>query len=105
MDNLSTHNPKHLYEFLPPDEAEKICRKVEFVYTPKHASWLNQAEIAISLLSRQCLDRRIGSQETLEKEVMAWQERQNSKPMKVDWQFTTDDARIKLKRLYPTLSP
>lgn len=101
LDNLSTHKPSALYELLPAEEARRILRKLEFHYTPKHGSWLNIAEIEISVLSRQCLRRRVGDIDTLQREVQAWQQPRNSGATVVDWRFTTEDARAKLKRLYP----
>ncbi len=103
MDNLNTHTPASLYEAFPPQEAKRLADKLEVHYTPKHGSWLNMAEIELSVLSRQCLDRRVPDFETLEAEVDAWQEWRNSEGLKIDWRFTTEDARIKLKRLYPSI--
>jgi transposase len=103
MDNLNTHNPAALYEVFEPAEARRILDRLEFHYTPKHGSWLNVAEIEFSVLSRQCLDRRIPDETTLKQEISAWETRRNDSNVKVDWQFTTDDARIKLKKLYPSL--
>ena len=88
----------------PRAEARRILNKLEFHYTPKHGSWLNMAEIELSVLARQCLDRRIPDKETLKQEVAAWEEVRNRTAMTVDWRFTTADARIKLKRLYPSIS-
>lgn len=105
QDNLNTHVPEALYKAFEPMKARHILNKVEFHYTPKHGSWLNMAEIELSVLSRQCLDRRIGSKEQLQKEVEAWQEQRNQVGTSVDWRFTTRDARIKLKHLYPSISP
>ena len=102
-DNLNTHKPASLYKAFPPDEARRIAEKIEFHYTPKHGSWLNMAEIELSVLSRQCLCRRIPDQETLKSEIQAWQTRRNEPSATVKWQFTTDDARIKLKKLYPSV--
>lgn len=102
-DNLNTHKPASLYKAFPPDEARRIAEKIEFHYTPKHGSWLNMAEIELSVLSRQCLCRRIADQVTLRHEIQAWQTRRNAQSATVKWQFTTDDARIKLKKLYPTV--
>jgi hypothetical protein len=102
MDNLNTHTPGALYETFPPEKAKALWDKFEFVYTPKHGSWLNMAEIELNVLTGQCLKRRIDEIETVRKEVRAWQESRNNKNAKVNWQFTTDDARIKLTRLYPT---
>ncbi len=103
MDNLNTHSPTSLYEAFPAGEAKRLADKLEIHYTPKHGSWLNIAEIELSVLSRQCLDRRVPDFETLQAEVEAWQERRDAKGGKIDWRFTTDDARIKLKRLYPSI--
>ena len=103
MDNLNTHSPISLYETFPPAEAKRILDRLEIHYTPKHGSWLNIAEIELSVLSRQCLHRRIPDAETLTKEVAAWQATRNAATTAVDWRFTTDDARIKLKRLYPSM--
>ncbi len=103
MDNLNTHTGALLYETFPPGEAKRILDKLEIHYTPKHGSWLNVAELELSHLSRQCLDRRIPDQETLAKEVSVWGKQRNEKKVKVNWQFTTQDARIKLKKLYPIL--
>lgn len=103
MDNLNTHTPGSLYEAFPPDEAERLAAKLEIHYTPKHGSWLNIAEIELSALARQCLDRRIPDRATLEMEVQAWQDARNRDTRAVDWRFTTADARIRLKRLYPTI--
>jgi hypothetical protein len=103
MDNLNTHTPASLYEVFDPKEARRLAEKLEIHYTPKHGSWLNMAEIELSVLSRQCLDRRVPDFETLEAEVAAWQERRDEKGVRIDWRFGTEDARIKLKRLYPSL--
>lgn len=103
MDNLNTHKPASLYEVFSPEEAKKIWDRFEFVYTPKHGSWLNIAEIELNVLTGQCLNRRISKFETVRKEVKAWQLHRNNKEATVDWQFTNDQARIKLKRLYPKL--
>lgn len=102
-DNLNTHTPASLYKAFPPAEAKRILDKLEFHYTPKHGSWLNMAEIELSVLARQCLDSRIPDKETLQQEVAAWQQRRNQDCDPVDWRFTTEDARIKLKRLYPSV--
>jgi hypothetical protein len=104
MDNLNTHVGGALYETFPPAEARRILDKLEIHYTPKHGSWLNMAEIELSVLSRQCLDRRIGTALFLEREVSAWNRARNMSATLVDWQFTTADARIKLKRLYPVIA-
>lgn len=103
MDNLNTHKPGSLYETFEPDQAKAIWDKFEFVYTPKHGSWLNMAEIELNVLIGQCLNRRIDDIAVVRHEVLAWQEFRNNKNAKVNWQFTTEDARIKLSRLYPTL--
>jgi transposase len=103
MDNLNTHSPASLYEAFDPEEAKRLADKLEIHYTPKHGSWLNMAEIELSVLSRQCLDRRVPDFETLQAEAIAWQERRDEKGARIDWRFGTDDARIKLKRLYPSL--
>lgn len=103
MDNLNTHTPAALYEVFPPAEAKRLADRLEIHYTPKHGSWLNIAEIELSVLSRQCLDRRVPDVATLQAEVASWQERRNAAGGRVDWRFTTEDARIKLKRLYPAV--
>lgn len=103
MDNLNTHGAGSLYETFEPDKAKEIWDKFEFVYTPKHGSWLNMAEIELNVLSGQCLNRRIDNISKVKNEVQAWQEFRNNKNSKVNWQFTASDARIKLSRLYPTL--
>jgi DDE superfamily endonuclease len=101
QDNLSTHKPASLYEAFPPAEARRLVERFEWHYTPKHGSWLDMAESELSVLSSQCLDRRIPDTQTLIEEVAAWQDSRNKNYAKADWQFTTADARIKLKRLYP----
>jgi len=103
MDNLNTHNKSSLYEAFEPAEAKRIVDKLEIHHTPKHGSWLDMAEIELGILSRQCLSRRIGNMEQLKNEVAAWQAVRNGASAKVDWQFTTEDARIKLKKLYPSI--
>ena len=103
-DNLNTHKPASLYKAFGADIARRIAERLEFHYTPNHGSWLNMAEIELSVLSRQCLCRRIPDQETLKCEVQAWQNRRNVQRATVRWQFTTEDARIKLKRLYPSIN-
>lgn len=103
MDNLSTHCPGALYEAFPAAQAKALWDRFEFVYTPKHGSWLNVAEIELGVMIRQCLNRRIDTIEELRNEVNAWQAHRDQLDAKVNWQFTTEDARIKLKRLYPTL--
>jgi hypothetical protein len=103
MDNLSTHKKGSFYKFLPPDQARALAEKFEFVYTPKHGSWLNIAEIELQVLKRQCLSRRLDSKETMMEQVNAWQQHRNNQIKTVDWQFSIEDARVKLKRLYPTI--
>ena len=103
MDNLNTHNLAALYEAFEPQEARRLVNKLELHYTPKHGSWLNMAEIEFSALFRQCLDRRIPDAETLASEVAAWEADRNTQQTTANWRFTTDDARIKLRRLYPSL--
>jgi hypothetical protein len=103
LDNLNTHTPAALYEAFAPAEARRIARKLEIHYTPKHGSWLNMAEIELSVLARQCLDQRIPDQETLAEEVSAWEVERNAAESSIDWRFTTADARIKLKHLYPEI--
>ena len=103
QDNLSTHKPASLYEAFPAAEARRLVERFEWHYTPKHGSWLDMAESELSVLSGQCLDRRIPDQQTLIEQVAAWQADRNKNHTKADWQFTNADARIKLKRLYPAL--
>jgi hypothetical protein len=103
MDNLNTHKLASLYEAFPPEQARRIAEKLEIHHTPKHGSWLNMAEIELSVLARQCLDRRIETREELEREVAAWEEERNERGVEIRWRFTTADARIKLRRLYPVL--
>ena len=105
QDNLNTHTPASLYEVFAPAEAKRLADRLEIHYTPKHGSWLNMAEIELRILGRQCLDRRIPDQETLRQEVSAWEHTRNAHGGRVDWRFTADDARIKLKRLYPSIKP
>ena len=102
MDNLNTHDPGSLYESFRPEKAKALWDRFDFVFTPKHGSWLNMAEIELNVLIGQCLNRRIDSIEKVRKETSAWQENRNNKAVKVNWQFTTDNARVKLLRLYPT---
>lgn len=102
MDNLNTHSIGSLYEAFDPAEALRIAKKLEIHYTPKHGSWLNMAEIELGILSRQCLDRRIPDQESMRREIQHWESCRNEQNRKVDWQFRTEDARIKLKKLYPS---
>jgi hypothetical protein len=101
-DNLNTHTPACLYEAFPPERARRIAERLEWHYTPKHGSWLNMAEIELSVLSRQCLDRRIESMGRMEREVQAWRDGRNDREVKAQWRFTTADARIKLHKLYPS---
>jgi len=103
LDNLNTHVGAALYEAFPPAEARRLLDRLELHYTPPHGSWLNMAEIELSVLSRQCLDRRIPDHDTLVQEVAAWETRRNAHHTTISWRFTTADARIKLKRLYPSL--
>jgi transposase len=103
VDNLNTHGPGALYERFEPEEAHRLAAKFEWHYTPEHASWLNVAECELSVLSHQCLARRIAEKDTLSREVTAWETRRNQSCAKVNWQFTTADARIKLRRLYPVV--
>ena len=103
QDNLNTHSPASLYEAFAPDEARRLFERFEWHYTPKHGSWLDLAESELAVLSGQCLDRRIPDRATLECEVAAWLKRRNTNNAKADWRFTTADARIKLKSLYPVL--
>ena len=102
MDNLNTHKPGSFYEAFSPDKAKDLWDRFEFVYTPKHGSWLNMAEIELNVLTGQCLGRRIDNIKEVRQEAYAWQEYRNNKEAKVNWQFTAKDARIKLSRLYPT---
>jgi hypothetical protein len=103
MDQLNTHSPASLYEAFPPEEAKRLGDKLELHHTPKHGSWLNMAELELSALQRQCLDRRLADRPTMEREVAAWTAGRNAAEATIDWRFTTADARIKLKRLYPTV--
>ena len=102
MDNLNTHTPASLYEAFAPDEAKRIADKLEIHYTPKHGSWLDMAEIELGILGRQCLDRRIDNAEELAREVAAWEAERNASKAKVNWRFSTPNARIKLRKLYPS---
>jgi len=104
MDNLNTHRAASLYERFAPEEARRILQKLEFHYTPKHGSWLNIAEIELSVFSRQCLDRRIPDEETLKGEIKQLEEERNAASTKIEWRFTNEDARRKLHRLYPSTS-
>ena len=105
MDQLNTHSPASFYEAFDPAEAKRLTDKLEIHYTPKHGSWLNIAEIELSALSRQCLDRRIADAEILKREVEAWKANRNDAKTRVRWRFTTANARIKLHRLYPSIKP
>lgn len=104
MDNLATHTAAAFYEVFEPKEAKRILDRFELVYTPKHGSWLNMAEIELNVLMNQCLNRKIDNITTIKKEVKAWQNHRNNKECKINWQFTNKDARVKLKKLYPTIS-
>jgi len=103
QDNLNTHNPSFLYQVFEPAEAKRILQKLEFHFTPKHGSWLNMAEIEFSVLARQCLDRHIADEVSLVREIGTWEDKRNHSQATVNWQFTTQDARIKLKKLYPSI--
>jgi hypothetical protein len=103
MDHLNTHSPASLYAAFPPAEAKRLADRLEIHYTPKHGSWLNMAEIELSILARQCLNRRLDDRAMMEREVAAWVAARNAAATPIDWQFTTEDARIKLKRLYPVI--
>ena len=105
QDNLNTHKPASLYEAFPPEEARRLIEKLAIHYPPKHGSWLNRAETELGILSRQCLDRRLPDRPTLTTEVAAWERSRNDAECRIDWQFTTADARVKLKRLYPVIQP
>jgi hypothetical protein len=103
MDNLNTHTPGSLYEVFPPEEAMRIWKKLEIHYTPVHGSWLNMAEIELSVLGRQVLHERLGDVKTVRQRVDAWQAKRKKQQVKINWRFTAEDARIKLKRLYPVI--
>jgi transposase len=103
MDNYATHSPSAFYETFEPEMAKNLWDRFEFVFTPKHGSWLNMAEIELHVLNGQCLDRHIPEMEKIKTEVEAWQTNRNNKNAKINWQFTTKDARIKLKKLYPSI--
>lgn len=103
QDNLNTHSPASLYEAFAPGEAKRLADRFQFHYTPKHGSWLDMAEIELGILGRQCLSRRIANMDDLRRETAAWEARRDQSARKADWQFTTDNARIKLKRLYPSV--
>ena len=104
MDNYETHKPGSLYKAFSAEKARQIWNRFEFVYTPVHGSWLNMAEIELNVLTGQCLSRRIPELEEIKEEVKAWQTARNNKNAKINWRFTTEDARIKIRRLYPTLN-
>jgi hypothetical protein len=103
MDNLNTHKVASLYEAFPPAEARRLVERLEIHHTPKHGSWLDMAETELSVLTKQCLDRRIPEMAILKAEVAAWVKQRNAEEATIDWRFTTDQARIKLKRLYPSI--
>jgi hypothetical protein len=105
MDNLNTHKPASLYEAFAPDIARRLWERLEVHYTPKHGSWLNMAETELGVMTKQCLNRRIPEKDILVREVAAWEKTRNTDRCRVDWQFTTRDARTKLKRLYPSIQP
>lgn len=105
QDNLSTHHAGSLYQTFPPDEAQRLAQKLEIHYTPVHGSWLNMAEIELSVLAKQCLGERVASVDNLKEDVRLWTRQRNDRRSTVDWRFTTDDARVKLKRLYPSVLP
>jgi hypothetical protein len=104
MDNFKTHDASAFYEVFKPEEAKLLWDRFEFIFTPKHGSWLNMAEIELHVLNGQCLNRHIAKIEDIKSEVKAWQDHRNNKDSKINWQFTNDKARIKLKRLYPSIS-
>lgn len=103
MDNFKTHSPSSLYETFAPEEAKRIWDRFEFVFTPRHGSWLNMAEIELHVLNGQCLNRHIATMDKVKSEVEAWQDSRNNREAKINWQFTKEDARVKLRRLYPTI--
>lgn len=103
LDNLNTHTTASLYQTFAAQEARRLTERLEIHYTPKHGSWLNVAEIELSVLQRQCLDRRIPDKDLMRSEIAAWEDERNHRPSKIDWHFTTNDARTKLKHLYPKL--
>jgi hypothetical protein len=105
QDNLNTHGPHALYQAFAPQEARRLCERIEWHFTPKHGSWLNMAELELSVLARQCLHERMGTQQNVEHHVRAWQDRRNHTAARVRWHFTTQDARTKLRKLYPSLLP
>ncbi len=103
MDQLNTHSPASFYEAFPPEQAQRLAERIEIHHTPKHGSWLNMAEIELSALGRQCLSRRIARADTLQRQITAWEDKRNASTTRVQWQFTTADARIKLRSLYPSI--
>ena len=103
LDNLNTHSTGSLYEAFPPEEARALAQRLEIHYTPRHGSWLNMAETELSVLTRQCLSQRIPTKAQMKKHVQAWVQRRNRAKVRIDWRFTTADARIKLRKLYPSL--
>jgi len=103
MDNFKTHNASALYETFEPKEAKRLWDRFEFVYTPKHGSWLNMAEIELHVLNGQCLNKHISTMTEIKEQVKAWESNRNNKNAKINWQFTTKDARVKLKKLYPSI--
>ncbi len=103
LDNLNTHRPASLYQAFAPAEARRVLKRLEFHYTPKHGSWLNMAEIEFSVFSKQCLDRRIGDEEILKREIAALEAQRNQAQATIDWRFSTGDARVKLQHLYPSV--
>ncbi len=103
MDNFNTHTPGALYEVFEPAEAKRILDRFEFVFTPKHGSWLNMAEIELNVLNSQCLSRRIDNMNEIKRQTNAWENHRNNRNAKINWQFTTKDSRIKLKKLYPSI--
>jgi hypothetical protein len=105
LDQLNTHSPASLYAAFPPAEAHRLTAKVEIHHTPKHGSWLNMAELELSVLQRQCLKQRVADRAAMEREVTAWARRRNEQIKRITWQFTTADARIKLRHLYPAFEP
>ena len=105
LDNLSTHTPAALYQALPASEARRILRRLQFHYTPKHASWLNMVEIEIGVLRGQCLDRRIESRDSLVAEVAAWENQRNNSGARINWMFSTEQARLKMAKTYPKPTP
>ena len=105
MDQLNTHSPASLYEAFPAEEAKRLADRLEIHHTPKHGSWLNMAEIELSALGRQCLSRRIAHQDTLKRQIAGWEEKRNAARPQITWQFTTQNARTKLRSLYPSAQP